>query len=109
MKAHRVCVVGELERRVLAALSQAPKYGATVGELFKAVRSQLRRVKLGTFYRCMRGLLDKGLIASPKARYTNRAGRPSRVYTLTQKGDDLVEALRADADELWHGARKKAS
>jgi DNA-binding PadR family transcriptional regulator len=90
-----------LEFAVLGLLHESPMHGYELRKRLNAALGVFRALSYGTLYPCLRGLLDRGLIAeaADPAAGTGTAGsrRGRIVYELTADGKEQFQDLAKDA------------
>lgn len=83
------------EALILRLLEDAPRYGL---ELVEAAQGDLKR---GTVYVTLGRMEEKSLIAShQEGRSSREGGLPLRIYRLTPRGKQLLEAWTAFEESI---------
>lgn len=96
--------LGDLQHMTMLAVARlgATAYGAAIRDELKAVGG--RSVTVPTVYVTLVRLEEQGLVESIEGRRENaRAGRPRRVFRLTPRGWEALEAARTEIARMWEG------
>lgn len=87
---------GHLDTLLLAAVAEAPAHGYLIVERLRRRSEGAFELSEGTIYPALYRLEASGLLAS---RWSSESGRRRRVYRLTRRGLQALEAGRQD----WRG------
>lgn len=94
-----------LEFAVLGLLHESPMHGYELRKRLNAALGVFRALSYGTLYPCLRGLLDRGLIAEQTGEPTGVASGSRRariVYKLTAEGkEQFQETVRDAGPTAW--------
>lgn len=96
--------LGELQHVVMLAVARLgdSAYGGAIQNELAEVDD--RRVAVGTIYVTLVRLEDHGLVSSSEKRNeSGSAGRPRRVFELTEEGWAALRAARQSIERMWDG------
>lgn len=99
--------VGEFEEVVLLIVAILHGDAYSVSIIAEMAQRLNRNVSLGAIQTVLKRLENKGLLESKFGNATNeRGGKRKRLYTITARGQDLLDQTRTQRNSLWDAIPK---
>jgi PadR family transcriptional regulator, regulatory protein PadR len=99
--------LGDLQHMTMLAVARlgARAYGAAIRDELREVGG--REVTVPTIYVTLVRLEEQGFVASDESPAEGqRGGRPRRVFRLTPKGWEALDAARTEIARMWEGVAR---